>query len=138
MMDEIQTIASEFPKSEVEDVLRTLLKLRQGGPQHPSYGICGNAGYLKGTQYDILFSAFQHWPKYSGMPCYPVPGPSTGENSAISAYNRAEDCWDRSTEYGQMRWELLDFSIEFLTLLLQAAPDDNEGVADAEQLPDVD
>lgn len=50
----------------------------------------------------------RHWPKYSGVPLYPVPHPSL---SAEDAYDLTENMWDRETEYGRNRWELLEFII---------------------------
>lgn len=55
----------------------------------------------------LLTSAAEAWPKYSGSSHYPVPG---GEHAYhYSGRNK----WDRSTEYGRLRWELLDHMIDY-------------------------
>lgn len=51
---------------------------------------------------------FEAWPKFSGSIVYPVPG--CGGRSGSWAYNYAGDVW--VGEYGDLRWELLDFMIE--------------------------
>ena len=46
------------------------------------------------------------WPQYSGDIDFPVPGPA----AAIDAY--FDNLWDRDTEYGRLRWDLLDHIIK--------------------------
>ncbi|ASD52148.1 hypothetical protein KNT64_gp196 [Pseudomonas phage PspYZU05] len=53
------------------------------------------------------------WPKYSGNRNYPVPAPSSyAKPNPEDAYYNCE-CW--TSEYGQLRIELLDFCIAKLT-----------------------
>ena len=54
---------------------------------------------------------FRKWPKFSGIIDYPVPHPT---ESPCVAYAETVDMWDRRTEYGQARWDLLDFCISEL------------------------
>jgi len=76
------------------------------------YGICSNfyqfiidSGYhtkfFNHERKTFLEHYFKRWDKFSGDSAYPVPG---GEH----AYN-SENVWDKSTEYGKLRWELFDF-----------------------------
>lgn len=51
---------------------------------------------------------FRRWPKFSGNIEYPVPHP---ELNPYTAYNEARNLWDRDTEYGRNRWDLLEFII---------------------------
>lgn len=70
-------------------------------------GICHSVGY----QHELdLIQLFKRWPKYSGSIVFPMPG-------GMYAYNEASlnnTLWDRNTEYGQLRWELLEWLIEEL------------------------
>ena len=63
------------------------------------------------------------WPKYSGDRGFPVPHtPECGYASPRSAYyvaRNARTLWDRSTEYGQLRWELLEYLDATLTSELE-------------------
>lgn len=74
----------------------------QGGSK---LGICRSVGY----QHDLI-KLFELWPKYSGSIVFPIPG-------GMLAYNEAklnDTLWDLNTEYGQLRWELLEWLIEEL------------------------
>lgn len=55
------------------------------------------------------------WPRHSGNPQYPVPGPR--HQDAEAAYWRQvhrPQFWDPETEYGAARLELLDWCLEYL------------------------
>lgn len=57
-----------------------------------------------------LAELFVSWPKYSGHNHYPIAG---GHVAYRKAYND-DTMWDRNTEYGALRWELLEWLIEEL------------------------
>lgn len=95
-----------------EKLLKDLKHLKENGPKHKFAGIC----YHTQTQAEELMEClFTYWPKYAGCEYFPVP--SDNENyTAYEAYDTLhnDDKWDRDTQYGRDRWELLDFLIEFL------------------------
>ena len=74
----------------------------------------------------ILQPLFTQWPKYSGSIYYPVPA-GTPDNDHARMYERARyiwgGFWDRSTQYGANRRELLIFLIH--TLLKQIHDEEN-------------
>lgn len=51
-----------------------------------------------------LMPIFSTWEHYSGQPDFPVPHPTL---SPYLAYMNTENRWDRDTEYGALRWNLL-------------------------------
>lgn len=91
--------------SETEELLEELKQLHNlGGGE---LGICKCVNYRHEQK---LAKLFARWPKSSKNPVYPIPG-------GMEAYANARLCrtmWDRSTEYGALRWELLEWLIEEL------------------------
>lgn len=90
-------------------------------------GICNNVfKYVcNGLRYDceffevieeILEGIFQQWPKYSGCWNYPVPS-VVSYWSPRDMFGETFDMWEG--EYGKLRMELLDFSIDSLKLALK-------------------
>lgn len=61
-----------------------------------------------GEAIDFLDGYFKRWPKFSGDIEYPVPHP---ERRPREAYDKSLRMWERDTEYGKNRWELLEFII---------------------------
>ncbi len=53
------------------------------------------------------------WPKFSGRTFHPVPSTDPDRDSR-DMYMDCDDCWNKDTEYGQLRWELLEFCIQRL------------------------
>ena len=56
---------------------------------------------------------FTCWPKYSGDSMHPIPnvdGCNPSHQYHIARYDKT--LWDRDTEYGRLRWGLLDYLIE--------------------------
>jgi len=97
-------------------LLEALIEIRDEQRHEPIYGICLNAEdnlrySMTRTERDAamcrLYGAMMLWPKYSGWPRYPVPHPVLEPENAFYRC----DLWDKATEYGQARWELLDFLI---------------------------
>ena len=98
-------------------VRRVMILTQQDGPRHPTAGIC--YALSRSYEYQIashdtglymkaaLRAAMMSWPKYSGDFIYPIPGGGM-------AYDNHRAKWDRTTEYGRLRWELLDWIIQEL------------------------
>lgn len=95
-----------------KELLKDLKHLKENGPSDESDGICAHV--LDEAEY-LLQQMFCCWSKYSGSPSYPVPSDHP-DYGAYSAYVDLHylDKWNRDTQYGRDRWELLDFLIEFL------------------------
>lgn len=112
------------------DMLRALCRLRDGKePIDTGAGICWNARtVLKGigsdaNAYEIVASISPQWPKFSGDENYPVQ-----MNFAIAGcldncdkFKEANGKWNKETDFGRDRWELLDFLIDVLTKEVGAA-----------------
>ena len=92
------------------------------------FGICGyvsRAGYPKSE----IQNRAKRWPKYSGNPWFPVPSPVPGtspEAFYISSSDARMNLWDRNTDYGASRWQLVNYIIGELELkeALEAIPED--------------
>ena len=85
-------------------------------------GICPHVvNYLNDSHYyhiscigvvDFLGQYFESWPKFSGNPDYPVPHPSLPPREAFARCTEGK--FNKDTEYGRNRRELLAFLIEQL------------------------
>ena len=86
-----------------------LLKIKECPDEQ--YGICTNLHLrcenLSQTGYVSLFleQSFPNWDKFSGSLHLPIP-----EVDGLN--HRYGKLWDKTTQYGRLRWELLDFLIE--------------------------
>ena len=103
-----------------------LLQIMEAIRDNPDFredkmGICGGVdlyGHSEGwvfessDSYDLRY-LMSLWPKFSGKDFYPVPS-TTGGVDAHDAFHSCMECWNKNTEYGQLRWELLEFCIERL------------------------
>jgi hypothetical protein len=94
-----------------------ILKDIKKKPHNPLAGICFNFEWHENNflnkdldavlmQYEIFISG---WPNYSGIKRYPVP--HTKYKDPEMAYANCNK-WSKSSKYGRMRWELLDWLIE--------------------------
>lgn len=81
-----------------------------------SNGICLNVQVLScdldifSIRRDYFYycvSAYRDWPKYTGDGDYPVPHHEEDPDVAFDF----KPLWDRRTQYGRDRWELLDHLI---------------------------
>lgn len=74
---------------------------------HTSVGICSNFWrYCLNWEADVfLKQIFPLWEKFSGEVSFPIKG---GEKMYLSSLY-AGTLWDKSQEYGKLRWELLYF-----------------------------
>jgi len=111
---------------------RTLKIVSQNGINNGfslSSGICGNINFIwvDSTEDKIsidlmipLHKIFKLWPKCSGDLCYPIPNPYVENPTHLDNADVYQDIsksgryslYDKSSEYGQLRLELLDFLIE--------------------------
>lgn len=100
------------------DLLTALKQLRENGPYNLDVGIC--------TQLDLYGSyslrerrrfraSIKTWPHYSGDHSFPVPSPDRSIAAIDAYFDESNDLWDRDTEYGRLRWDLLDHIIKELS-----------------------
>lgn len=100
-------------------LLEKLQELHTNGPAPYNHGICTQlSGPLTALEIGCLLHLMQLWPGSSGHIDYPVPA-SRIDTSPKAAYHKymesnTKQMWDRNTEYGQLRWELLKWLIEEL------------------------
>lgn len=115
-----------------------LLHIRTNGPNTLYCGICANLDWQldKNEEFEwgssittdnLLRQGFKAWPRFSGDVQAPVPAPEDALPSERDPYTYyinlphiGEVYWDRETPYGQARWELLDFLIEYFEHLTEA------------------
>lgn len=106
---------------QIKRILNEAEALKEGSIDNRDYGICHNLAYwekdyichiniVKFLQVKLL-----KWDKYSGSFGFPIPHPILNPKYA---YDIGLDKWDRNTEYGQNRWEALDYIIEELKELV--------------------
>ena len=88
-------------------LLTELQDLKTNGPNDEALGICQRV-----TDTDLLRSLWHDWPKFSGIPHYPVPHPSMRANDAFYVHM---DLWNKENVYCQTRYELLDWLIDQLS-----------------------
>ena len=94
-----------------QEVLKALVSLKEHVPD-TYVGICCNVWLVCGEDAeDWICAVAQHWAKFSGDGKHPVPHPDF--TCPVAAYQLVRDNW--TGEYGQLRYELLDFLIEELT-----------------------
>ena len=94
-----------------QEVLKALVSLKEHVPD-TYVGICCNVWLVCGQDAEDWISAVaQRWVGFSGNGKYPVPHPDF--TCPVAAYQLVMDNWEG--EYGQLRYELLDFLIEELT-----------------------
>lgn len=84
---------------------RTLIRIKNYPPREDASGICK---LISENHRLICQSIYVKWEHYSGNPSFPVP--STAMSPAI-AYWRCKR-WSKKSQYGQMRFKLLDYLIE--------------------------
>jgi len=106
-----------------DEILLEALKAIKAEPslRDDTTGICSSIdtyfhsqGYYTQSSdtYEIL-SLMSYWPKFSGRDFYPVPSPDPDKPSN-DYFHECNDMWNQETEYGKLRWELLEFCIQRL------------------------
>lgn len=102
--------------------LETLKAIKEFGPKRQHAGICANSDLYRTDKenlgwyecYKFVRDYSSDWSSYSGVAGYPIPSTLAGMcpeecfNEHVLEYN----LWDKETEYGRLRWELLDYLIE--------------------------
>ena len=75
-------------------------------------GICGELGVMCFDETDVfLQTVFAKWPHYNENNAYPIPG-------GFHAYHKARrkgTLWTKHSEYGRLRWDLLEYLINVVT-----------------------
>lgn len=100
-------------------LLEKLQELHTNGPAPYDHGICTQLSrHLTIRESRYMSHLMQQWPGRSGYAKFPVPANIT-DTSHKAAYHKymesnTKQMWDRNTEYGQLRWELLEWLIEEL------------------------
>lgn len=102
----------ESMSQEKQELLDMLYGVRLNGSINSRLGICRNVSFRKCL---ILRELFKTWPKYSGNREYPI---QVEDEDPEATYIYCKNMWDKSTEYGQLRWELLDHCIAQLQIQL--------------------
>lgn len=99
--------------SEANKILLAELILVRDAGGNTDYGICWSIDVTVRDMIPtdvMLEELFVKWPKFSGCTAYPIRG-------SWRAYDEAklnDTLWDRDTDYGALRWELLEWLIEEL------------------------
>ncbi len=98
-------------------LLRALESIQTHGPVRETWGLCPHINHMMAYYHafpavEDLRGRWSRWPRYSGLMGCPVPGPEGMDPG--HAYRIINNKWDRNTEYGQARWELLAWLIEDL------------------------
>lgn len=107
-------------------LLNAFQALQTNGPVSQDQGICGNTAYILSERTpwyfydgadidDWLHLIWPQWAYWTGDYCYPVPASRKNlhRGDAEDAYGLLEE-WDGSTEYGQLRNDLLAHCINTL------------------------
>lgn len=100
------------------DLLTTLKQLRENGPRIRSVGICCQFdlyGLHSEEERRLFRASFTTWQHYSGDDSFPVPSPTRSISAQDYYFDKTIDLWDRDTEYGRLRWDLLDHIIKELS-----------------------
>ena len=134
------TVTTEHREPTLPEFLKALKTIKEEGPRNEWYGICDNIGaVLRQSNLDYandgeiaayMYCCFEQWPKFSGNGHYPVPHPEyIGDLERASLhyetyYDAELSMWRDDDPYDQLRWELLDFMIEWFNNLI--AEKDNE------------
>lgn len=90
---------------------------------HPSVGICqrmntvlvhrGNYTEMEIIIRSIRTDMFKKWPHFSGNEVYPVPSTVRARwESPKDAFMSIKNLWSKRTNYGRLRWDLLEFMID--------------------------
>lgn len=99
-------------------LLKKLQELHTYGPKPYCCGICSQVKGITVQERVYMSHLMQLWPDSSGHVGYPVPtsrtcsSPKAAETKFLQS--NTKQMWDRNTEHGQLRWELLEWLIEEL------------------------
>jgi hypothetical protein len=82
---------------------------------------------LRQAVLEEVYAQIEHWPHKSGYVGYPIKSPNpawTPHGAFVDALDN-DTMWDKSTEYGQLRWDLLAYLITEFTKTLPAGNKDS-------------
>ena len=97
-------------------LLWQLKELQEAGPKDPTLGICQVRTYETRPYFREIW---EKWPKYSGMSLFPVPEFEGQQGKeAVDSFYKTNLLWDKNTEYGRNRWELLEWLIKEIQIQL--------------------
>lgn len=96
---------------------------------HRVYGICTNVSMYLTHIFDVTIDEgasnflrrfWYDWEYWTGDSSYPVPANRCNKDVLLAAktYRKHSDMYDTCTEYGQLRWELIDHLIYKMELYL--------------------
>jgi hypothetical protein len=108
-------------KTPLGEIVENLKALRENGPRNDLFGICGN---VPNGRVQLKEELLKSWKWYTGCDSYPIPSdrekrPKRQQQElAAERYDEYGSHWDKDTEYGQLRWDLLDHLIDKLEALL--------------------
>lgn len=94
-------------------------ELHTNGPAPYNHGICTQVSeHLTIQERGYMLYLMRQWPERSGSINWPVPASLTDTSTKAAKVkyvkSSTKQMWDRDTEYGQLRLELLDWLIEEL------------------------
>lgn len=69
--------------------------------------------------HDLVSILASHWPKWSGSYTYPIGTGITSPSYEFGMAAERRTLWDKSTEYGQLRYELLTHIKDSLIAILK-------------------
>lgn len=99
-------------------LLEKLQELHTNGPKPYCLGICSQLTGLTNLERGYLLHLMKQWPGSSGHVDFPVPASRTDISTRAAKFkyvkSNTKQMWDRNTEHGQLRWELLEWLIEEL------------------------
>ena len=92
--------------------------LRKKYPGMSVAGIVELAGYING----FMQSVYPEYEGFSGNIVFPVTAGGTSPNEEYLVAGRKGESWDRDTEYGRKRWELVELLIGKATAIIDNGP----------------
>ena len=120
---------SPYLSSHLLSIVDELESTMNGRVRNLGVGLCHNVG-VKLTYSEesawirVCPVLYKEWPKYSGIPAYPVPSSTKDPDMA---YWDTDDMYDTETQYGRDRLELAQFMID--TLKAELKERDERGYA---------
>ena len=97
-------------------LLKQLKELHAAGSKDLILGICQVSTEETRPYFREIW---ENWPKYSGMSLFPVPEFEGQQGKeAENSYYKTNLLWDKNTEYGRNRWELLEWTIKEIQIQL--------------------
>ena len=109
-------------------LLEILECIKENGPENIDNGICSSMGHYQNYPVSmadekiidsIMDSIFKDWKHFSGSYAYPIPSTTAGVSHS-SQFHLTDHKWDKTTEYGRLRWDLLEFMISEIEILVDS------------------